>query len=174
MKKIIYLTVLLVTIATVGCKKQPTVITLPDKEKQLSGKEFPLWFASGTNVDRFGLGYTQYGQSKWKISFKDSLAGLYYLPDQVVLDENGKHLPKDQYIAAQMIETYADLGNGPVPVIRMNFPLPNQDIYITEDRKIPTAWLSGDYTISHQYVDGQLGYLLTKVDGSNQIMLLDR
>ncbi|MEI6400400.1 MAG: hypothetical protein WCO58_02675 [bacterium] len=174
MKNTIYLTILLVTIAVTGCRKKPTVITLPEKDKQLSGKEFPLWFAEGVNVNRFGLGYTQYGQSKWKISFKDSLAGLYYLPDTSVLDEDGNKLPGDQYISAQMIETYVDLGNGPVPVIRMNFPLPNQDVWVTQTRKVPTAWLSGDYTISHQYVDGQLGYLLVKVDGSNQIMLLDR
>lgn len=175
MKKIIYLTILLATILTTSCaRKEPKIVTLAEKPKDLIGKEFPLWYAEGTNIDRFGMGFTQYGESRWKISFIEGKAGLYYLPDSTALDEDKKPLPGDQYIPAKMTETYVDRGNGPVSVIRMEFPLPNKDLSITQGRKIPTAWISGDYLFMQDYADGQDAYLLTKVDGSNRIMLLNR
>ena len=70
MKKIIYLTILFTTMLTASCmRKEPKVIILAEKPKDLIGKEFPLWYAEGTNIDRFGMGFTQYGESRWQSWF---------------------------------------------------------------------------------------------------------
>ncbi len=166
MKKIIYIAILASVLAS--CQKpKDQVINVPPKPNDLIGRTFDVWEIvgfdqQGTFYD-FGRFDKNRGSALWQLSFKDSAAGLYYCPDHRILDENGKQYPNNQKIGC-----YATEMSGK---IRFVFPSPNIDLWVTQDLKLPTQFLSGNYTITREEVYGQDGYVLTKKDVDGNVIM---